>query len=177
MMKQLLIATAASGLMLSTALAQNPTPPASPPAASPPAATTDKDMSKPGTAASAGQQVISSQTPDQMLASKFNGTDVVGADDTKIGDVSDVLFDKDGKVLAYVVSIGGFLGIGSKDVALAPSAFELMKGSQGASDKLKISMSQEQLKQMASFEPYQPPRPTTTGTAPSGTSPRPSSTR
>jgi sporulation protein YlmC with PRC-barrel domain len=187
MMKQLLMATAASGLMLSTALAQNPAPPATPPAASPPAATkglestppaaAGKDMSKPAAAASAGQQIISSQTPDQMLASKFSGTDVVGADDKKIGDVSDVLFDKDGKILAYVVSIGGFLGIGSKDVALAPSAFELVKGSQGASDKLRISMSQEQLKQMASFEPYQPPRPTTTGTAPSGTSPRPSPTR
>jgi sporulation protein YlmC with PRC-barrel domain len=187
MMKQLLMATAASGLMLSTALAQNSAPPSNPPAASPPAATkglestppaaAGKDMSKPAAAASAGQQIISSQTPDQMLASKFSGTDVVGADDKKIGDVSDVLFDKDGKILAYVVSIGGFLGIGSKDVALAPSAFELVKGSQGASDKLRISMSQEQLKQMASFEPYQPPRPTTTGTAPSGTSPRPSPTR
>lgn len=187
MMKQLLMATAASGLMLSTALAQNPTPPANPPAASPPAATkslestppaaAEKDMSKPATAASAGQQIVTSQTPDQMLASKFSGTDVVGADDKKIGDVSDVLFDKDGKVLAYVVSIGGFLGIGSKNVALAPSAFELVKGTQGADDKLKISMSQEQLKQMASFEPYQPPKSSTTGMAPSGTAPRPSSTR
>ena len=186
MMKKLLLATTASGLMLSTALAQNPSPPASPPAASPPAATKNlestppaaagKDMSKPATAASAGQQVISSQTPDQMLASKFSGTDVVGADDKKVGDVSDVLFDKDGKVLAYVVSIGGFLGIGSKNVAMAPSAFELIKGTQGNDDKLKISMSQEQLKQMASFEPYEPPRATTTGSAPGGSSPRPSPT-
>jgi hypothetical protein len=187
MMKKLLLATAASGLMLSAALAQSPTPPAanqpSPPAASKPstpAPAAKQDMSKPADAskssaatpaspsasASADQKVVTSQTPDQLLASKFKGTDVVGADDKKIGDVSDILFDKDGKILAYVVSIGGFLGIGSKDVAMAPTAFQLVKGTDGNADKLKVAMSQDQLKNMASFEAYKPPRPTTTGSAP-----------
>ena len=203
MMKKLLLATAASGLMFSTAVAQNPSAPANPPAGAPPAATQDKDASKPAlnkdtskpaaaqqqdskpaaaaqqdskpTAASPGQQVVTSQTPDQLLASKFNGTDVIGPDDKKVGDVSDVLFDKDGKVLAYVISIGGFLGIGSKDVAMAPNAFEIVKGKDGTPDKLKIAMSQEDLKQMASFEAYTPPRPATTGSAPTGSGPsRPS---
>jgi len=170
MMKKLLMATAASGLMLSTALAQTP-PADSPPAGSPPAASQDMskpaDASKPATA-STDQQVVTSQRPDQFLASKFSGTDVMGADDKKVGDVSDVLFDKDGKILAYVVSIGGFLGIGSKNVAMTPNAFQVVKGTNGESDKLKITMSQEQLKQMASFEPYQPPRPTTTGSGTGG---------
>ena len=177
MMKNLLLASAASGLMLSAALAQSPSP-SSPPAGSPPAAQ-KQDMSKPsGTtaAAPADQKIVTSQTPDQFLASKFNGTDVVGIDDKKVGDVSDVPFDKDGKILAYVVSIGGFLGIGSKNVAMAPSAFQVVKGSNGSEDKLKISMSQEQLKQMASFEPYQPPR-QTTGAGPGGGRPTGGATR
>ena len=46
------------------------------------------------------------------MASKFKGTDVIGTDDQKIGDVSDILFDKSGKIEAYVVGVGGFLGIG-----------------------------------------------------------------
>ena len=62
---------------------------------------------------------VSQQKPDQWLASKFKGTDVVGADNQKIGDVTDILFDKNGKIEAYIVSVGGFLGIGAKDVALA----------------------------------------------------------
>jgi sporulation protein YlmC with PRC-barrel domain len=163
MMKKLLMATAATGFALSTALAQ--TPPASPPASSPPPAL---DASKSAAPAAVGQHIVTSQRPDQFLASKFNGTDVVGADDKKVGDVSDVLFDKDGKILAYVVSIGGFLGIGSKNIAMAPSAFQVIKGTNNEADKLKIAMSQEQLKQMASFEPYQPPRATTTGSGPGG---------
>ena len=40
--------------------------------------------------------------------------------------MSDILFDKDGKIEAYVVGVGGFLGIGAKDVALAPSAFQIV---------------------------------------------------
>ena len=57
---------------------------------------------------------INSQRQDQYLASKFKGTDVIGTDDKKIGDVSDILFDKDGKIEAYVVGVGGFLGIGAE---------------------------------------------------------------
>ena len=82
---------------------------------------------------------INSQRQDQFLASKFKGTDVIGSDDKKIGDVSDILFDKDGKIEAYVVGVGGFLGIGAKDVALAPSAFQIVPGdkSKNESDKLR----------------------------------------
>ena len=128
------------------------------------------EMSKPAGAASA--KFINSQKPDQFLASKFKGTDVVGADDEKIGDVSDILFDKAGKIEAYIVSVGGFLGIGSKHVALAPSAFQVVAGdkSKNESDKLKVAMTKDQLKQAANFEPYKAPRTTTgMGSAPGRT--------
>ena len=42
--------------------------------------------------------------------------------DTKIGEISDVLLDKDGKVGAIIVGVGGFLGMGEKDVAVPFSA-------------------------------------------------------
>jgi sporulation protein YlmC with PRC-barrel domain len=42
--------------------------------------------------------------------------------DAKIGEISDVLVDKDGKVGAVIVAVGGFLGIGEKDVAVPFSA-------------------------------------------------------
>ena len=103
---------------------------------------------------------MSQQKPDQWLASKFSGTDVIGDDNQKIGDVTDILFDKNGKIEAYIVSVGGFLGIGSKHVALAPSSFQVMPAdpSSGTSyDRLKLSMTKEQLQQTASFEPYSPP--------------------
>ena len=134
-------------------------------------ATTSSEMKAPASTASTlttapatEAKFVNSQRQDQFLASKFKGTDVIGADDKKIGDVSDILFDKDGKIDAYVVGVGGFLGIGTKDVALAPSAFQIVPGdkSKNESDKLRLSMTKDQLKEAANFEPYKAPR-TTTG--------------
>jgi sporulation protein YlmC with PRC-barrel domain len=126
-----------------------------------------------------GAKFVSTQTSDQWLASSFKGTDVVGSDDKKIGDVSDILFDKEGKIEAFVVSVGGFLGVGAKDVALAPTAFEVVKGKEGTADKLKIAMSKDELKQAQNFEPYKAPQATTgagSATRPSaGSPPRPAS--
>jgi sporulation protein YlmC with PRC-barrel domain len=110
---------------------------------------------------------VTSQKPDQWLASKFKGTDVLGTDDKKIGSVSDILFEKSGKIEAFVVSVGGFLGVGAKEVALAPTSFTVMPGENGSADKLKISLSQDELKEASNFTPYEPPR-TTTGSGGAG---------
>jgi hypothetical protein len=102
---------------------------------------------------------VTKQTSDQHLASKFNGTDVIGTDDAKIGDVSDVLFDKDNKVIAFIVGVGGFLGIGAKDVAIDPTSFQAVPGKDATDMKLRLSMTKDELKAAPAFEPYTPPRP------------------
>ena len=91
---------------------------------------------------------------------------MIGADDKKIGDVSDILFDKDQKILAYVVGVGGFLGIGAKDVAIAPASFQPVPGKDATNMKLRLSMTKEELKAAPTFERYQPPRPVSSQNAP-----------
>jgi|SRR5882724_9398374 len=157
-MKKLVLLTALSGLLASSALAQTATAPG-PNAPNPRAAA--QPLSTDGT------QFIAAQTSDQWLASKFKGTDVLGPDDKKVGDVSDILFQRDGKVLGYVVSVGGFLGMGAKEVALAIPAFQIQPGQNANDFKLKIAMTKDQLKDAPAFEPYKAPVPApTTGTAP-----------
>jgi len=159
MLKKFATATALTGLMLASAVAQSP--PTSPNSTSPPATSSD---SKATTSNSA--HMLPAQKPDQLLASKFKGTDVMGADNQKIGDVSDILFARDGsKIDAYVVSVGGFLGIGSKEVALAPSEFQVMAGENGAAPKLKVSMTKDQLQQAPNFQPYKAPASTASSTS------------
>jgi hypothetical protein len=46
------------------------------------------------------------------------GTDVVGLDAQKLGDIDEVVFDRDGRAAAVVVGLGGALGLGTKDVAV-----------------------------------------------------------
>jgi len=138
MLNKIMAAAAVSALALTSALAQTTSPSPSPSTPStPPAATAPSTSGSSGSSASntnaanpAGKaNFVTKQTQDQWLATKFKGTDVIGTNDEKIGDVSDMLFDKDHKIIAYIVGVGGFLGIGQKDVAIAPSSFQMVPAS------------------------------------------------
>jgi sporulation protein YlmC with PRC-barrel domain len=172
MMKKLMLGAALSALIVSGALAQapnvQPTPPATAQKSTPPAAA--EKSSPPATAKNdqASQpKFVASQKPDQFLASNFKGTDVIGGDGKKIGDVSDILFDKDGKIEAYVISVGGFLGMGAKEVAMPPTAFQVTTGKNNEK-KLQLAMTQKELKQAQNFTPYSPPRPAASTTGSGG---------
>jgi hypothetical protein len=163
MLKTIVITTALCSLFLSPALAQSPTPPAR-------QSTTETSSSM--SSGAAVTHVISSQSSNQWLMSKFEGSDVLGPDNQKIGRVTDILFDEVGKINAYIVGVGGFLGRGEKDVALAPSSFQLVRSTDSDSIKLKTSMTKDQLKQIAAFQP-RAPMSNTTGSGMNGL-PRPS---
>jgi hypothetical protein len=164
MLKNIMAVAAVSGLALTSAMAQTTSPPTTAPTSpSTPSVTAPST----GAATTSGKATfINQQTSDQFLASKFKGTDVIGADDAKIGDISDILFDKDQKILAYVVGVGGFLGIGAKDVAVAPASFQQVAGKDATDMKLRLSMTKDELKAAATFEPYKPPRPVSSDAAP-----------
>ena len=168
MLKKLMLTAAIGALSVSGAYAQANPPANNPPAQAAPATTSPK--------------FIAAQSAGQWVFSKFKGTDVLGPDDAHIGDVTDILFDKSGKVDALIVGVGGFLGIGEKNVAIDLSGFQVVPadtGSKSSSNsttagvrsndptnvKLKVSWTKEQLKQAADFQYYKPPA-ATTGMAP-----------
>ncbi|HEY9455351.1 MAG TPA: PRC-barrel domain-containing protein [Bradyrhizobium sp.] len=51
-------------------------------------------------------------------ASKLMGLDVYNEANEKLGDVNELILDKDGKVAAVVIGVGGFLGMGEHDIAV-----------------------------------------------------------
>ena len=182
MLKKLMLSAAVSALMVSGAMAQ-----ASPPAADPPKAAAPKADAAPVDAA----KFLTSQSADQWVFSKFKGTDVLGPDDAQVGDVNDILFDKQGKILGFIVGVGGFLGIGEKSVAIDMEAFKVVPASTGStaggagaamgSDdptnvKLKVTWTKEQLKNAPDFQYHKPPARTTSspgGSPTTGMAPRP----
>ena len=164
MLKVLMVSAAVSTLMISGAMAQMDPPKASAPKAE---AAPKADIAPVDTA-----KFISSQHEDQWVFSKFKGTNVLGPDDARVGDVSDLLFDKNGKIIALIVGVGGFLGIGEKSVAIDMSAFKVgpvstggttgAGGAAGGSDdatnvKLKVTWTKDQLKNAPDFQYYKPP--------------------
>ena len=104
-----MLSTVGVAMLATAAMAQTsaPTPPSSAPAA--PAAT-QSSASSPAETNLAGQ--------GKWRTSKLIGVDVYGPDDKKVGDVTEVIVDKTGKVEMVTIGVGGFLGIGSKDVAI-----------------------------------------------------------
>jgi len=64
------------------------------------------------------------QRPDQILLSNLIMAPVVGLDDRQIGNVDDLLMDGDGRVIGLVMDIGGFLGVGSRSIAITIDQLE-----------------------------------------------------
>jgi sporulation protein YlmC with PRC-barrel domain len=75
-----------------------------------------------GAATPVQAHVLSSLPANSTTVTNYYKQNVYDPSDAKIGEISDVLVSKEGKVEAFIVSVGGFLGIGQKDVAVPFSA-------------------------------------------------------
>jgi sporulation protein YlmC with PRC-barrel domain len=70
----------------------------------------------------AGPARIYTDMPAGTTVNNFYKQSVYDPSDSKIGDVEDVLIDTDGHVSAMIIAVGGFLGVGEKDVAVPYSS-------------------------------------------------------
>ena len=93
------------------------------------------DKSAESIGAKATGQFLSEQKTDDMLASAIIGKSAYNSQDESIGEVNDLVTDRSGKILAALIGVGGFLGIGEKDVAVR---FEDLKFARDESNNLKV---------------------------------------
>src|ERR1700733_6553904 len=63
-------------------------------------------------------QVLTALPTNATTVTNYYKQNVYDPSDSKIGEISDVLVNKEGKIDAFIVSVGGFLGIDAKDVAI-----------------------------------------------------------
>jgi len=77
-------------------------------------------------------QFMTQMQSGQVMASDLIGTRVVSANNESIGDINDVVLDRNGQVMAAVVGVGGFLGIGEKDVAVPFQSLEFASRQQAS---------------------------------------------
>jgi hypothetical protein len=99
----------------------------------------------------AGQ--IVAQEADTILADRdFIGQTVYAADKSKIGTISDLILSKDGQsVRGFVIGVGGFLGIGEKNVALQMDKLKMTPNPDG-SVMLTMDASREELSNAPAFK-------------------------
>ena len=94
---------------------------------------------------------LSRQMPNELLVSDLLGWPAVNADNVTIGDVNDIVTDSSGKAIAAVIGVGGFLGIGEKDVAVP---FEDLKFSRDDDNdvRIEVDISKEALSTAPDYE-------------------------
>lgn len=157
MFRTTLLTTACALLIGGTALAQT-TAPSPAPAEAPPVAqdmpVSSKDMF--GKPASGETDKVGFLEPKegQLLVSSFIGQSVYESDapDAKsVGKLNDLIASPNGQIEAAVIGVGGFLGIGEKDVAVSPDQLQLATRSDGKT-WLVIKATRQQLTDAPAFD-------------------------
>ncbi|MBP2290910.1 PRC-barrel domain-containing protein [Azospirillum rugosum] len=151
MRREIFAAASVLALMTGAAFAQSSTSPGTGnPAAGGPTATemnqtgqsqadkTQADMNKSGLT---GGQLAS--------AEHLLGKNVYGKDNEKVGEVEDIILDTNGQAKQIVISSGGFLGIGEKQIAVEYSQANWDQNQ----DRVQLSgMSRDEVKNMPEFQ-------------------------
>ena len=94
---------------------------------------------------------IEATQPDMVLVSNLLNVSVYGTDNTAIGEIKDIIVKSDGKIEGMVVSVGGFLGLGEKNVALKMDRFKVMPEADGSA-RITVLATKEELRKAPEFK-------------------------
>ena len=86
------------------------------------------------------------------LSSKVVGLDIYNNDNKDIGQIKDIALNPNGRSQAYIVSVGGFLGVGERYVAVNPSAVKVTYDDQGKKWHATMNTTVDQLKSAPEFK-------------------------
>jgi sporulation protein YlmC with PRC-barrel domain len=104
-------------------------PEAAPPSPPPPEAIQPSQPSpeaaQPAPSAPEGTEAMTAVPGESVSVTDYYKQNVYDTSDVTIGEVSDVLLDKDGRATAVIVSVGGFLGLGAKYVSVPFNALRV----------------------------------------------------
>jgi sporulation protein YlmC with PRC-barrel domain len=132
--------------------------------------------STPSTSASTSStstpHVVATQLqPGQIRATQMDGATVYDAQNQKVGDIKDIILDRDGKVAAVVIDVGAFLGIGGKNVAVSMNDLKITQDDSNK-PRFTVNMTKDQLKSAQAYDLNGPSRNSSSGstTAPARSS-------
>lgn len=86
-----------------------------------------------------------------VLASQFMGQTVYSAANENVGEINDLVLNKDLDTVTAIVGVGGFLGIGEKDVAIPIDQITVAKDANNALH-LTIASTKEELEAAPAFD-------------------------
>jgi hypothetical protein len=142
-------ALAALSVAVATAFAENNTDKAEPPAAAtPPAA--NSTAPPPAPVATPEMTVLAKHEVEGIL-----GRDVRSAADEDMGRIVDVLVDRAGQVRAAIIDFGGFLGVGSRKIAVDWNALHFPEPGK-AGERIWLELTRDQVNSAPEYKDGKP---------------------
>lgn len=89
--------------------------------------------------------------PDAMMSRNLVGLDVYNQNNENVGEIADVVIDQ-GNVQGYVLSVGGFLGMGERYVAVQPSSLSINYDESAKKWKATANTTKDQLRAAPEFK-------------------------
>ena len=88
---------------------------------------------------------------DAVLSYNLVGLNITDAQNSTVGEIKDLVIDHD-KLTGYIVSVGGFLGMGEHYVAVSPSTVGLAYNETDKKWKATINATKDELKAAPQFK-------------------------
>jgi sporulation protein YlmC with PRC-barrel domain len=93
--------------------------------------------------------IIEAQRPTELRVENLIGATVINPDGEEVGKVKDILFDTSGAATGIVLSVGGILGVGAKNVGLN---WEEVDVNQEPADIVRVNYTKAQLEAAPPFK-------------------------
>jgi len=98
------------------------------------------------------QTIIPEQAKTQLLAADLMGASVFGPDGKEVGTVEDLILDEQKKITGVVVGVGGFLGMGKKEVGLNWEQAKLVENADTGKKTIMIGLTKADLDAAPDFK-------------------------
>ena len=110
------------------------------------------------------QSFVKNQHATDWRGSKLIGAIVYGPDNASIGSINELLIGNESKVRAVVIGVGGFLGVGEKNVAVPLDSLNITrKPDSSVIDKISVNYTKDELKSAPTFAYDETSKAQTTG--------------
>lgn len=99
-----------------------------------------------------GYAEVDMEAVHQMTSEDLTGANVYGANDETVGEINSLVVGDDGAISKVVIGVGGFLGIGEKEVAVTFDELQILQEADGDDVRIYIDSTKEALEAQPEFE-------------------------
>ncbi|MCV3764968.1 PRC-barrel domain-containing protein [Rhizobium sp. TRM95796] len=90
--------------------------------------------------------------PTELTAEKLQGATVYGPKDEDVATINRLVMNEQGQIQDVVLDVGGFLGIGAREIAVSPEELNIMRNTKGDDVRVYIDANKDTLKAQPEYK-------------------------